>query len=71
MPLPAPQDECRSHAAHRVPQDRRHEMFTPNGPEIEAELAYRRETLLQQGGRSPVEGGWLRHLRRAVRRGRG
>ena len=45
-------------------------MFTPNGPEIEAELAYRRETLLQQGGRSPVEGGWLRHLRRAAPTGR-
>lgn len=45
-------------------------MFNPYGPEIEAELAYRREQLLRQGGRTPVGSGWLHHVRFGTFRGR-
>ena len=45
-------------------------MFTPYGPEIDAELAYRREQLLVQGGRTLLERGWLHHVRYGTFRGR-
>ena len=45
-------------------------MFTQYGPEIEAELAYRREQMLVQGGRAPAGRGWLHHVRFAALRGR-